>query len=417
VAADQRQAKDADTKMTARNFWLGLILLPALLLGGCSTLRLQGEVDDHVAMLKPQAEIPEAELLDLWIELFDPGELPVDEDDALGLSEDIRAAEARYIPQHLRDIIEQSGYWGAVRVVPRGNEGGESVVSGKILTSDGEQLELEISAMDATGRAWFEKTYYSEISAREVDAALRQDREPFQPLYISIANDLAVFRDSLEQDEIQAIRRTADLQFAAAMSPDPFASYLRTDNRGRSSVLRLPAHDDPMYQRIQAIRERDYLLLDTLNAHFDNFYREMDPPYDEWRRSRSAEAEALREVEREALKRKLIGVAAIVGAIALSASGETNNAANSTLRDVMLIGGSYALKTGFDKDSETVIHSDAIAELGESFGAEAQPLVVDVEGETHKLTGSAEMQYAQWRGLLKRIYASETGLVPTGASE
>jgi hypothetical protein len=403
--------------MTARNFSFGLILL-ALLLGGCSTLRLQGEVDDRVAMVKPQAEIPEAELLDLWIELFDPGELPEDEDDARGLSEDIRAAEARYFPQHLRDIVERSGYWGAVRVVPRGNEGGETVVSGKILVSDGEQLELEISAKDATGSAWFEKRYFSEMSAREVDMALRGDREPFQPLYVTIANDLAIFRDSLQPAEVREIRRTADLQFAAAMAPDPFAAYLRTDNRGKSSVLRLPAHDDPMYQRIQAIRERDYLLLDTLNAHFDNFYREMDPPYDEWRRSRSAEAEAMREVEREALQRKLVGVAAIVGAIALSATGNTNNnAANSTLRDVMLIGGAYAIKSGFDKDSETIIHSDAIAELGESFGAEAQPLVVDVEGETHKLTGSAEMQYAQWRGLLKRIYASETGLAPPGTSE
>jgi hypothetical protein len=36
--------------------------------------------------------------------------------------------------------------------------------------------------------------------------------------------------------------------------------------------------------------------------------------------------------------------------------------------------------------------------------------VVEVEGETHELTGSAEAQYAQWRALLKRIYASETGL-------
>ena len=35
--------------------------------------------------------------------------------------------------------------------------------------------------------------------------------------------------------------------------------------------------------------------------------------------------------------------------------------------------------------------------------------VVEVEGETHKLTGSAEAQYTQWRALLKRIYISETG--------
>jgi hypothetical protein len=390
-------------------------LFAMLLLAGCSTLGLKQQVDERVTVQKPATEIPEAQLLDLWIELFDPGTLPEDEEDAAGLSEEIRAAEARFIPQHLRDTIEQSGYWGAVRVVPRGNEGGEALVRGVILESDGEQLELEIHAFDATGRQWFEKRYFSELEARQVASAQRTGKEPFQALYITIANDLATFRDGLASEEVRDIRRTAELQFAAAMAPDPFAAYLRTDNRERTTVLRLPAEDDPMVQRIRAIRERDHLLLDTLNAHFDNFYREMQPPYMEWRRSRSAEAEALRAVEREALQRKLLGVAAIIGGVALAASSnDSNYAANSVLRDVMVIGGTYAVKSGFDMDSETVIHRDAIAELGDSFASEAQPLVVEVEGETHKLTGSAEMQYAQWRGLLKKIYAAETGLQPEG---
>ena len=75
----------------------------------------------------------------------------------------------------------------------------------------------------------------------------------------------------------------------------------------------------------------------------------------------------------------------------------------------MILGGVYAIKTGFDKDSETDIHRDSIIELDESFSSEASPLVVEVEGETHELTGSAEVQYTQWRALLKRIYISETG--------
>ena len=37
-------------------------------------------------------------------------------------------------------------------------------------------------------------------------------------------------------------------------------------------------------------------------------------------------------------------------------------------------------------------------------------MVVDVEGETHQLTGSAEVQYTKWRDLLRRIYSRETGL-------
>ena len=49
-----------------------------------------------------------------------------------------------------------------------------------------------------------------------------------------------------------------------------------------------------------------------------------------------------------------------------------------------------------------------------SDGVQFDPLVVDVEGETHKLTGSAEEQYTKWRALLKQIYAAETGLVDSG---
>jgi hypothetical protein len=76
----------------------------------------------------------------------------------------------------------------------------------------------------------------------------------------------------------------------------------------------------------------------------------------------------------------------------------------------MLVGGAYAVKSGFDKASETAIHKAAIEELDDSFSSEARPMVVDVEGETHQLTGSAEVQYTKWRDLLKRIYSSETGL-------
>ena len=51
-----------------------------------------------------------------------------------------------------------------------------------------------------------------------------------------------------------------------------------------------------------------------------------------------------------------------------------------------------------------------IEELNISFTSEAEPLVVEVIGETVRLTGSAEEQYQKWREMLRTIYASETGL-------
>jgi len=391
-------------------------LLPAFivftLLSGCSTLGPTHDIKGPVPLNKTLAEIPEEQLLDAWIELFDPGELPEDEDEAMGLSMDIRDAEARYIPEQLRTTMETTGHWGAVRLVPQDTSGGELLVQGKILASDGEQLALQIKAFDATGREWFNRNYEEELDegvykTRGVNS-LASDSDVFQPLYNTIANDLAEFRRTLSATDISTIRQVAELRFAADLAPDAFAGDLAVDAKGHYTVVHLPAANDPMYQRVLAIRDRDFLLIDTLNGHYDNFCREMETPYSEWRKARSEEAAALRKVKNDALQRKLLGVAAILGAIVLETSNN-GNYSSSVLRDTLVLGGAYAIKTGFDKDSETDIHRDAIIELDESFSTEARPLVVEVEGETHELTGSAEVQYAKWRALLKRIYESETG--------
>ena len=387
------------------------LLILLLLSAGCSTLA-QRDIEGDVAIRKSVTPIPEDRLLDVWIELFDPGTLPVDEE-ASGLSPDIRQAEARYLPEQLRSTMEKTGYWGAVRVVPRGTAGGEVLVAGTILASDGEQLVLAINARDATGREWLERTYRAEATPEDYEAAARSQREVFQSLYNTIANDLTQYRSTLAPADVIAIRQVAEMRFASDLAPDAFGGYLQLDSDGRYRVQHLPARDDPMYRRVRAIRERDFLLIDTLDGHFDNFSREMQQPYFDWRKARNQEATALHEIERDALKRKLLGIAAIAGAIAIEASGRGNGATTGVLRDTMVLGGVYAIKSGFDKGSEAQINRDAIEELGESFSSEARPLVVEVEGETHELTGSAEVQYAKWRALLKQIYASETGLPGT----
>jgi hypothetical protein len=395
--------------------WLTIWLLMVLLLAGCATTPPHREINGAVLVDQAAAEIPEGQLLDVWIELFDPGELPADPEEASGLSEDIRAAEARYMPERLRETMERTGYWGAVRVVPRDTVGAEVLVRGTILASDGERLALLITALDASGREWFQASYEAQITVEDYPPPEHWDLEPFQSLYNAVANDLARFRDGLGREQVVDIRRIAALRFAADLAPDAFNGYLAQDEEDQYALVRLPAQDDPMYRRVKAIRERDLLLIDTLNGHFNNFYREVQQPYNDWRRTRSEEAAAMREIRAEANKRKALGALAILGAIAIEAAGNNSTRrATGGLRDIMIVGGALAIKTGFDKDSEAAIHRDAIEELGASFASETRPLVVEVEGETHELTGSAEEQYSQWRGLLKRIYASETGLVDSG---
>ena len=383
------------------------------LLSSCaSTTSIQKKDSPPVALSKISQELPEEQLLDVWIELFDPGELPTREKDALGLSLDIRKAEARYMPIQLRGVMEKTGYWGAVRVVPYNTEGAELLVRGLIVASDGAELELKITAEDASGRVWFRKTYKAEVDPQIYDM-LPEHTDSFQAVYRMIANDLAEFRNKLTDQERIAIRQYADVRFAADMAPDAFAGHLQRDDKGIYQLNRLPAKNDPAFQRVQVIRERDFLLIDTLNGHFDNYYLEMVGPYTEWRKARSLETEALREVKKKANTRKALGVAAILGAIAIEALGGGNT---GTLRDVMVLGGAVAIKQGMDINAQSPIHQAAIEELGDSFSSEAKPLVVEVDGEVYELTGSAEVQYKQWRSLMREIYASETGLGAADAS-
>jgi hypothetical protein len=393
--------------------FLLLTILSLLVLSACTSTGPRRNIEGSVPVDKSLTEIPENQLLNVSIELFDPGKIPEDEKQANGLSMDIRKAEARYMPELLRATMEKTGYWGAVRVVPSGITGSELIVSGTILASTGENLDLEITARDASGRQWF-KSVYRDGTEASFYRAHAMFGDAFQPLYNTIANDLAAALKKLPPAEITKIRNIAELQFAADIAPDAFSHYLDKNEAGEYEVVHLPSQNDPMYGRVQAVRERDLMMIDTLNGHFDNFHREMKQPYTEWRKARSDESEKQRKLEKQALNRTLLGVAAIAGAIFIGVAAPEYNSGLDTLSDVMVLGGAAAIKSGMDKRSEASIHKESIEELGMSFSSEAKPLVLEVDGETIELTGSAEAQYEQWRALIGKIYASETGL-PSGS--
>ncbi|MEX2326259.1 MAG: hypothetical protein WD558_00885, partial [Pseudomonadales bacterium] len=68
------------------------------------------------------------------------------------------------------------------------------------------------------------------------------------------------------------------------------------------------------------------------------------------------------------------------------------------------------IKSGMERRREAEIHEESLRELSQSLGAEITPFVLDIEGRTIELTGTADAQYQQWRRILKDIYIEETGL-------
>ncbi len=386
-------------------------ILSVLVLSACSSIPNQfGEEVEDTKPIMAQKEMSNEELLDVSIKVFEAGSLPDDKEDRRGLSEKIRNAEARFMPIHLKYAMQRTGYWGSVRVIPAESEGNEVLVKGKIIKSDGESLVLNIRVLDASNKKWFEKEYEKTVQFENRKETEIEREDVFQDLYNKISNDIIEYRQKLTLSEINKIKQIAELRFSQNMAPSVYENYLVNNKEGQYQLARLPSTDDPMMQRIRNIKARDEMLIDSINNYYDIYYSEMWDNYDNWRKFRSEELETIREIENKAMTQKVLGVAAIIGAIALGASSKSDVVDRiGVLRTVMVAGGTYALYEGFKTSKESEINKEAIEELGESFTTEVEPILIDVDGKTLELTGSADQQYMKWKSLLKEIYHKETG--------
>jgi len=382
-------------------------LLLAAMMSGC--VAEQVRTVNGTRAVRAQEEIEESLLMDVGIQIFDPG-LPEDQADGekQGIYPAVRKAESRFIPYTLKAVMQRTAQWGSIWVVPEDSNAVDLMVHGRILKSNGEVLELRVTAVDATGRQWLDKEYQGAASKYSYDDELKLEIDPFQDVYNTIANDLVAARDGLKDKEIRNIRAVAELRFATDFSEEAFNEYLERGRDGRYRIARLPAENDPMMNRMYRIREREYMLYDVLDEHYGSFHENMDDPYENWRKYSYEEALALRQVQTEARNRKLLGAAAIIGGII--AGSNASSSAGSMASTAAVIGGIAALKSGFDRGAEAKIHKQALEELAGSLEAEVRPLVVDVEGTTVELTGTAEAQYDEWRTLLRQIYETETAL-------
>lgn len=364
----------------------------------------------QVQAVQASTEIPAEQLLDVGVKLFDPN-VPEDEKvlEREHIFPEVRKAEARYIPMQIRNTLEGTGHWGQVRVMPEDTDALDVYVSGVIVESSGQRLNIDVTVSDATGRTWFRKTYEQTADTRSYKDTSGAPRDPFQNIYSNLANDMLAYRQQLAAADLENVRRVAKLKFASDLAPYAFESYLNKDKKkGLYQVTRLPAENDPLIVRMDRIRERDYALLDTINEHYSVFADNMAEPYTNWRRYSYDELEAKDEAARSALTRKLLGAAAIVGGLMIG--NETGSYAGRAAATGAIFGGAYAVKSGFDKGAEVKMHSDSLRQLGDSFQAEVQPMVVEVEGRTLQLQGTAEEQFREWRQLLKELYENETGL-------
>ena len=317
------------------------------------------------------------------IMVFDPG-VPRD----LSLHRDlkvfprIRRIEALFLPFVLRETLAETNEWGAVRVVPEPDIAAELLISGTIIGSDGESLELQLLAVDASGRVWLDKNYagVAPLSYDQSDA--NSGLSGYQQLYDDIAADLLAARTLLDKKALTDIVEISLLRYASQLAPSVFGDYLTNAPNGTFTISRLPAEDDPTLERINRIRGVEYVMTDAIDEKFRELHAEIASTYDLWREYRRKFARYQAE----------------------EARWLQNNQTSAPRGSFESMQGRYE---NYKRDRIAAQEQDKWA-IG--FDNEVGPTVMQMESRVAELDGWVEQNYEEWSRLLEEIFSLETGL-------
>ncbi len=324
------------------------------------------------------------------IEVFEPG-VPADplSYDRSKVFPRVREIEALLIPFVLRETLVATDEWGAVRVVPEPDTAAELLVSGAILGSDGNALELEIRAIDASGHVWLNRTYVGAEMTSSEYAGTDIGMSGYQGLFDAVAEDLRIARTRHTDKALTNLVDISFLRYAYQLAPSVFGSYISSAPDGTFNIQRLPADNDPMRERIERIRQVEYSFIDTVDEKFQELHAEIESIYDLWidYRRQVAQFEG-NEIQR------------------------VNNAESDAPR------GSYeAIKSLYDNYRLARMQVQRRESRAEAFENEVGPTVTRMESRVAELESWLEQQYEEWRSILAEIFYLETGQVEQITSE
>jgi len=329
------------------------------------------------------ADSRDAAALNVSISVFDPG-VPDDRSlhRDLQIFPRIRDVEAKFLPFVLRETLVATGEWGAVRVVTEPDDAAEVAISGSIVHSDGERLELRVRAVDATGRPWFDRNFAAPLADEDAQAGTTDAGSPYRPLYDGVARALQEARQQLDGRELERITEISLLRYAVELAPSAFGQYLAEGEQGEYALRRLPARSDPMLERIERIRLTEYVITDTVDAKFRELHEEIASTYALWREYRRKSGEYDRQNARRA--------------------EETKSDAPR---------GSYdAIRNLYDNYKWDRVTAQERDRLAIAFDNEVGPVVEAMEARVAELESWVDEKYAEWHRLLEALFEVETEL-------
>jgi hypothetical protein len=348
-----------------------------------------GEVQLQVAANPPPEDIQ----LDVGIKVF-ANRLNASDYERFGewVFSEIRENEVHYLPYVLRNTLLEANEWGAVRVLPEDDPSVDLQISGTVLRSDGERLEIEVVAVDSSGRQWLQKTYADTTTLEDYPEATRYTpgnrfdpnsfTDPFQDLYDQVANDLLAARQALDAGELVNVKRVSEMIYASDLSPQTFSHTLTETENGLLTVDSLLAADDPMLARVAEMRLRHNVFIDTVDEYYEALYEEMQPSYVIWRRYSH---DQIAEDERV-----------------------TDQIAEYDIDNFESERTYLSLMQRYDRFRWSKIYEQEFRELAAGFNKELAPAILKLSEQVNGVSGPMTEQYSQWRKILRGLFKLET---------
>ena len=373
---------------------------------GCATISMTSAT--ALEAIEAPSDLPDVARLDIAVIEFDPG-LPADgESIPDDLYPEIREAEAKLLPVQLKRTLEETGHWGAVSILPVEPIASDLTLTATVLQSDGRDLHLLVEVRDATGRSWLKRKYRTTALQGSYGSA-NKTLDPHQPMFNTIANEMLEARSKLDAEQLEEIATISDLEFASRLSPEVFDGYLEKDEDGKVEIVRLPAREEPMVERVAEVRLRDEMFVDTMGIHYQNFASQLESNYWYWRETSSQEIYAKEQLRREQAARG-VGIVLTIAAVALTGAFASAPAAiSAAVAGATMIQYQMQIITALGQQRQ--MHEEGLRELAESFQAEVEPMVVELDSTNVRLTGTTAAQYEEWQRLLLDVYQAENAMI------
>ena len=325
-----------------------------------------------------------------------------------GVWPELRRAEANRFAYKLKKALDDTGRFGAVRVTPDATASGDVYVIGKIVESNGIDVEFDMQVIDASGKEWLNDDVAYEVSEGFYKNPRNTNIDPYDPVFDKAAKDIVEALLKQQPADLVTVKHIAELRFGSSFNDKAFADYLDTTQKP-IKLLGMPSDADPLYQRVKSIRVREQLFVDNLQTNYSGFSQKMDDSYLTWQKASATEIRLQQEARNKGLMKIIGGALLIAAAVAVGSNGSRydNNLGRNVATIAGGIGGAVLISSGITSRQEAKFHQDAINELGESVNLEMSPQVVEFENNSVKLTGNIEEQFQQWRTFMARMYELE----------